>query len=198
MRGRPTAADRIDASGRGFALAGRAVVHPPARRIGLQEHQIPLHLGIRSTPANRPDGGTERPVVENPSVHERGAGRLRAGQLVDAEEPLPLGELAERGFDLRQAHGRERARDRRRGTAGECEPAVVGTREVVATVAELEVEDVPMGAVVHQRGVFDDQIAVVAIEVGRRHEEVEPMVRRHQRRAARRRRAVVHRFERVV
>ena len=71
--------------------------------------------------------------------------------------------------------------------------------EVVVAVAEAEGQDVPVRVVVDERRVGEEEVPLVAVEVRRRHEELEEVAARHERlEPGRGRAAVVHVAERPV
>jgi hypothetical protein len=189
---------------------------PSARPwVRLQVHEAADDFGLRALPRDRLDGQVEGRVVEHAAVDEPGVlGALTvlvvavaevrrdarevddgAGRTVlqPAEQPTLLRKLAPEGLD---AHGREGPGEARRRTCGEREHRRVGARErraVVVRVPELQhlrVEPVALTGATRAGGHQN----LEAVQVRRRHEQVERAVGRHQSAV---RRVRVHRTERL-
>ena len=198
------AGDAGDGTEHGRDRAGPAVLRRLGRsgRIRLEVEQAPVDLHAGRALADGADHMAERPVVEHAAVDEVALVRVRLRELVEPEEPLGSRQACsgpDRGLELAQAHGRERARERGRRPRREREPAVVGAREVVGAVAPAEPQDMPVRAVVHQRRVADHELTVVACEVRGGHEQLELVVVGHERRELGRPRSPrVHGFQCLV
>ena len=174
-------------------------------RLEVQQAAVDLNLG--GALPDRRDRRAERLVVEDAAVDEPRPGGRELRQLVEPEEPLlePLevdGPIApEPALQRSEADRREDARDAGGGAGGEGEGAVGVDVEVVAAVlaAEPEREQVSVPGVEDRVRVGVGDLAAVAVEVGRGHEQLELVPLRHQRDERLRRRALlVHLVEGVV
>ena len=169
-------------------------------RVGLDVEEPALDLDVRAPAPDGVDRVVERVVVQHSAIHEVRVLRRPARKLVDAAE-LPV-EVAERdrrvkvALEVREADGGEGAGEGRRRARREGEAVVVRRRELVAVAGAPEREHVAMPAVGHDL-VGERDVAVVAVEVRGRDEQLQVVVVRHERVHALDVRVPVHLLQRL-